>query len=803
MTVSGSLRKTLIAVVLLAVLPALGVIVYSGLQDRTRDIGENLEEAREIVGALAFKNQNLTENTRTLLLSVSLFEEITARDPEAARAILRTILQYTSIYSNLALLSPDGSVAVLARPSMDCAGMRDPQLFAEAVQRRSLYVGATGEAHEKGHLHFAFPVYDRNDALAGVITGGLQTENYGPVQGEAGALPRGAELYLLDKNGTVFFSSASGTSGPAPGTGWDMLKDQPGREGTVRHRRTPEEEWTLIYRRLYLADSPAPYMTVLLAVPGKALAGPLDMTLWSSVLLLLLCALGVFAILRLVEKNAISRPVNAILAAAERLTRGDLSSRVDIHAVKGEIRQLGLTFNTMAAALERREMERLRAKKESDAHNAAKSEFLAAMSHAIRTPMNSVIGIAYLLLKTPLDARQNSYIRRIYTSANTLLGIINDILDFSNIEAGRFSIEHAPFSMADTIEHVVALCAPKAQERGLSLSFAIGEDVPARLLGDSLRLGQILTNLAGNAVKFTEHGEVRIFCAMDASEHAEPGDGVRLAFAVTDTGIGMTEEQLGRLFSAFSQADDSISRRFGGTGLGLAITQKLVQLMGGEIAVESEYGKGTRMRFTACFGLVREAAAHGQDDHGGGEAALHSTTAATTAATTEGKTGAVSGRDTGRTPAATVLPQPTGAGPDTENRISGAGLPGGALSGVHILLVEDNIVNQEIAAALLLEAGAKVSVAENGADALQVLAESGDISLVLMDLSMPVMDGYEATRRIRQDGNLIPIIAMTAHAMPEERERCFDAGMNGHIAKPLEIDKFIAVISECLSPSAG
>ena len=801
MPMSGSPRKILIVVVLLAMLPALGIIVYSGLQDRTRDVSENLEEAREFVGTLAFKNQNLTENTRTLLLSVSLFEEMTAPDPEAARAILRTILQHTPIYSNLALLSPDGRVVVLARPARDCVGMRDPGLFAEAVKRRSLYVGATaaGEAHEKGHLHFAYPVYDRNDTLAAVITGGLQTENYRPAPGEAGALPRGAELHLLDQNGTVFFSSPSDTFGPAPGTGWDMLKARPGREGTIRHWRAQDEEWTLIYRRLYLADSPIPYMTVLLAIPEKALAGPLDTTLWSSVLLLLLCGIGVSAILRLVEKNAISRPVSVILAAAGRLTRGDLSSRVDMHAVKGEIRQLGLTFNTMADALERRETDRLRAKKESDEHNAAKSEFLAAMSHAIRTPMNSVIGIAYLLLKTSLDARQNSYIRRIYTSANTLLGIINDILDFSNIEAGHFSIEHVPFSPAETIEHVVALCAPKAQERGLALSFAIGEGVPARLLGDSLRLGQILTNLAGNAVKFTEHGEVRITCETDGAEHADPGEGVRLAFAVTDTGIGMTEEQLGRLFTAFSQADDSIGRRFGGTGLGLAIARKLVQLMGGDITVESEYGKGTRMRFTACFGLVRETAAPGPDELGAEPAACPSTTEAAAGPAAQAGGSYKSGERAGP---GVPSPPVAAARSEAECRISGAALPEGALSGVRILLVEDNIVNQEIAAELLHEAGAEVSVAENGAEALRILAEPGDISLVLMDLSMPVMDGYEATRRIRQDGNSIPIIAMTAHAMPEERDRCFAAGMNGHIAKPLDIDKFVAVISECLSPSA-
>ena len=802
MFVFSSLKKTLFTVVLMAMLPALGIIVYSGLQDQKRNSKENMLEAEETVSTLAFKSQSLTENTRTLLLTISLFDEVSQMDIPAVRAIFRTIVQQTSIYTNLALLSPNRQVLALARTNNDCTGLNNDALINEAVNRRSLVIGesSTNEVASPPHLHFAYPVYGLKEALVAVITGGLQADNYKIPEGR-GVLTPGSRLGLLDNKGTVLSSYPQGQEFNVDAVaGWNILRRHDKRKGVVHGVDIMGQKRTFVYQRLYLADSDNPYMTVLLSMPEASFYSLGHRQLLTNLVLLLLSTLLAFAAILFISEGSITGPIQQLIMAARRLRRGDLTSRTDTQSLSGEMQQLGRSFNDMAEAIEYREKERIKAKNESNANNAAKSEFLSAMSHAIRTPMNSVIGIAYLLMKTSLNAKQHSYVNRIYSSANTLLGIINDILDFSNIEAGRFSIENIPFSLAETLDNVVAFCGQKAEERGLSLTVTVAEGVPERLVGDPLRLSQVLTNLVSNAVKFTEKGEVRIDCKIDdtacplpMSHAAQPGapvheESLRLFFTVSDTGIGMTEEQLAGLFTAFAQADETITRRYGGTGLGLAITKKLVQLMGGDIWAESEYGRGSRMLFTACFGKMLPPALEqqktGPDPAASSDAATQSGSAAQTVKAMGLAPANGIGGNESRGPASDAAPLP---GP----------LP---LAGIQVLLVEDNPVNQEIAAELLREAGAVVSIAENGAEALALL--SSDVPtpyhLVLMDVSMPVMDGYEATRRLRAMGNTLPIIAMTAHAMNEERERCIAAGMNNHISKPLDIDNFIATISDCL-----
>lgn len=372
----------------------------------------------------------------------------------------------------------------------------------------------------------------------------------------------------------------------------------------------------------------------------------------------------------------------------------------------------------------------------------AKSQFLANMSHEIRTPMNAIIGMAYLALKTDLNAKQSDYISKIHNAGTSLLGIINEILDFSKVESGRLELENIHFQLPDVIGNVVDLSGQTALDKGLQLSIQIPPDVPHQLSGDPLRLGQILTNLFSNAVKFTESGEVAV-----AVESISTIDSmVKLKFSVQDTGIGMSKETEGRLFQAFTQADSSTTRKFGGTGLGLAISRKLVEIMGGSLWVESEEGIGSTFSFTAWFGI--------------------SSAPGTGSIEAPGNVPGVKDRDYG-------------------------------LAGVRVLLVEDNEINQQIAAELLLSQGMIVDIAGNGAEAVQRIGGSlGDqpYQLVLMDLQMPVMDGFEAARTIRRREAELPIIAMTARTMQEERERSFEAGMNGHVAKPIDPDILFAKI---------
>jgi signal transduction histidine kinase/CheY-like chemotaxis protein len=871
----------LLLVAAVAAAPLLALQLFQVLRQKHADEEgiTSMLEARAERAAQAWESG--LERVERMIEFLASHRDLKTLDRSRCGLLIRNIARVDPLLANIGAVDLQGGLLCLAQqPNAPAPNYANAAWFASALAATStsnLHFSRPyyGDVSRKWLVNVVAPLRDNDGTRIGMIAAAVDlayvSERYlgtkGLPEGSVMVLSAGDSHYVARNPDLEHYA---GQALPAP-----LVAAAKGQGGRTFRAPSLSGRGSIVYA--------TPAMRFGLRIGAGS---PIDVVQarverdFADSLVAALVALGMGVVAATFIARRLAAPLRSLADSARAQALGDNEARAD-ESLPGEFHALAREFNAMLDARRAGEASR-RAQIAAEAASKAKSDFLANMSHEIRTPMNAIVGLTDLALRTPLTAQQAGYLRKSQQAADTLLQLIDQILDFSKIEAGKLQLERRAFALDEVLDRVTVIVGDKARQKGLELLIGVGRDVPARLLGDAQRLTQVLVNLCGNAVKFTQAGEIVLMVARSGDE----GDQVLLRFSVRDTGIGMSAEQVSRLFLPFTQADESTSRQYGGTGLGLAISRQLVELMGGTLGVRSQPGAGSEFVFSARFARAPAASAasaaatpHGPafagvrvlvvDDSAtarsllaeqlerlgcevqtaeSGEDALQQLAASSSRAPDlalvdwrmpglDGFETAARLRALAAAPAHIVMISASGdesvAARAREQALSGClGKPisestlldtivgllgrapapgaeapvappsdgparGARLRGRRVLLVEDNDFNQIVASDLLgAVAGMVVDVASSGPEALARLG-AAHYDLVLMDVQMPLMDGYETTRRIRSEFSreTLPIIAMTAHATLRDRQACLEAGMNDYITKPFEPESLFAMMA--------
>ncbi|SBW10043.1 putative Histidine kinase [uncultured delta proteobacterium] len=699
-----------------------------------------LETAREkLTNAAVTAGNNIDlqiQRARIDVISASLVPDIRATlSPQATGAfatrseflqymnmLLKTLGEASNAYETFYVTSDRGmTLASNLAASVGVLDISDRVWFHEVIRRDDIIISSPFISRITGDTLMAVAKKIRYGDYTGAMIGSLQLEKTIMPALQLGSRDS-FQTAVITESGIV----AAALVGDLKNT---SVRDEPwfttvlnAQEGYIPITVEGSEKMLAFYR---LPNAPLYSLAI---EETHKLLGPARFVRNLGILVLILTFALAYATIYNIMVPMIAY-IRTLALAANNIGAGDLAQ--DIPVSRND--ELGDLAASLGDMLERLKQMIYRAEEAT----RAKSDFLARMSHEIRTPLNAIIGMAYLSLQSTISDKQRDAFSKIHAAATNLLGIINDILDFSKVESGKMELENAPFSLRKTLESTLTLLSGPAKDKNIDLRLEVAENIPDILVGDALRLSQVCINLCGNAIKFTQHGSVILRVSLNEMENRM----ATLYFRVEDTGIGMSLEQQRGIFDAFSQADGSITRRFGGTGLGLAISKLLVELMRGTIWVSSKQGEGSVFQFTVSLPVNDEQ----------------------------------------------TLPDGRDAVEDSLPQVAGA----------RVLVVEDNELNQEIAVGLLELMGITPILAGNGEEAIAVCAEK-EFDLIFMDIQMPVMDGLEATKRIRASGKFnsasVPIIAMTANAMTSDKEKSMAVGMNAHIAKPINHAELAAAV---------